>query len=98
MLSKLREKADSSKEIIKLINDELALLLTQYPKLSCEHDEILEQVLSLIINNGDSINRHEYYKKYLKLLYKSEKFSKLFQEAVKMHSIFIQDIYSLGDL
>ena len=98
VISKLKEEGNFSEETIKLINDTLASILTQYPRLSSDHDRILEQVLSGIIDNENSINRHEYYKKYLKLLYKTEKFDKLFSEAIKMHNIFSQDVYPLGNL
>lgn len=97
MLCQLKKNDASNKDTTKQINETLASVLTQYNKLPNCYDEILEQVLFHIINDEDSINRHEYYKKYLKLLYKTEKFDKLFIEAVQMHKIFNQDIYPLGN-
>lgn len=89
-------KLASNEELSKKIIETLVVLLTQYSKLPNEYDDILEQVLSYMIKNDESINRHEYYKRYLKLLYKTEKFNELFVEAEKMHKIFNQDIYPLG--
>jgi hypothetical protein len=98
VISKLRDDKEWDNEMIKYINQTLAFILTQYPKLSSNYNEILEQVLVSIIEDKDSLNRHDYYKKYLKLLYKSEQFIKLMFEAIKMHNIFNQDIYPLGNL
>lgn len=97
VLLQLKKIDAANEDITKQINETLAYILTQYNKLPNCYDEILEQVLIYIINDEDSINRHEYYKKYLKLLYKTEKFDKLFIEAVQMHTIFNQDIYPLGN-
>ncbi|NP_001153421.1 tetratricopeptide repeat domain 37 isoform X1 [Nasonia vitripennis] len=94
-LCKLKAKEETDVEKVKLINETIASVLTQYPKITNELDEILEQVLSILIQDENSINRHDYYKRYLKLLYKSEKFDKLISEAAKMYSIFNQDIYPL---
>ncbi|XP_014213900.1 tetratricopeptide repeat protein 37-like [Copidosoma floridanum] len=95
VLCKLKEKRDISEETVKIINEAMATVLTQCPRLSSDLDEILEQILSSIVEDKNSANRHEYYKKYLKLLYKFEKIDKLMSEAAKMHAIFVLDIYPL---
>ncbi|XP_011495670.1 PREDICTED: tetratricopeptide repeat protein 37 [Ceratosolen solmsi marchali] len=95
IICKLRDNENLDENVIKEINEILASILTQYPKLPRSFDEILEQILVSIVEAEDSINRHDYYKKYLKLLYKSEQYIKLLTEAIKMHKIFNQDIYPL---
>lgn len=83
-------------EMIKQINLTLVSILTQYPKPPSEHDTVLESILHSIIKEGDISNKHEYYKKYLRVLYKLDKLSLLLIEAAKMHEFFPQDIYPLG--
>lgn len=96
LLRKLKERDGISEDLVKVINDAMAAILTQYHKLPSDLDQIYKQVLSCIVQDENSTNRHEYYKKYLKLLYKCEDIDKLMFEATKMHQIFIQDIYPLG--
>lgn len=95
-LCKLKEKEGSSEDIIKAINETIASILIQYPKLTNDYDTVLETVLLSIVKDESSVNRHEYYKRYLRLLYKLEKYNELLSEAIKMHGIFNQDIYPLG--
>ena len=96
-LIELKRKNACNEEIAKKITETLVVVLTQYPKLSSDYDDILEQVLLYMIKDDTSINRHDYYKRYLKLLYRTEKFNELFIEAEKMHKIFNHDIYPLGN-
>ncbi|KAL7288696.1 hypothetical protein TKK_0017421 [Trichogramma kaykai] len=95
VLIKLRQQYASDEEKYKKIIEAIAVILTQYPKLTHDYDAILEETLIYLIEDESSLNRHEYYKKYLKHLYKMEKFDELFVEATKMHNIFNQDIYPL---
>ncbi|XP_058800397.1 tetratricopeptide repeat protein 37 [Phymastichus coffea] len=94
-LCKLKDQKGREPEAIKAINETIVSVLIHYPKLTNDYDEILEQVLITIIEDENSVNRHEYYKRYLRLLYKLEKYNKLLSEAIKMHEIFSQDIYPL---
>ncbi|KAJ8681556.1 hypothetical protein QAD02_017348 [Eretmocerus hayati] len=94
-LIELRKTGGLEKELMKQVNEALVTLLTQYPKLFAAYDEMLEQILNCIIEDEDCANKHEYYKKYLKHLYRTEKYDQLLSEAVKMHKIFTQDIYPL---
>lgn len=97
IISDLRQLHETwSEEKIKLIDSTLVSILTQYSKLPSEYEYILESTLLSILKEGDISNKHEYYKKYLRILYKVEKLSLLLTEAVKMHEYFTQDIYPLG--
>lgn len=82
-------------DLIKQMDLTLVSILTQYPKLPNEHDTVLESTLNSILMDGDVSNKHDYYKKYLRVLYKLDKLSLLLIEAAKMHGIFPEDIYPL---
>jgi len=88
-LSMLREV--STKEKINLIDKTLVWVLSEYPNNRInKHQELYENVLASVIKDIDLMNRQEYYRKYLKILYDSNKFSKLLAAAQDMHIQFPQ--------
>lgn len=96
-LSTLRE--DSTKEKINLIDKTLAWVLSEYPDSGIKkHQDLYENVLASVINDIDLVNRQEYYRKYLKMLYDSNKFTTLLTAAQDMHIQFPQDACPLGKL
>jgi len=96
-LSMLREV--STKEKINLIDKTLVWVLSEYPNNRInKHQELYENVLASVIKDIDLMNRQEYYRKYLKILYDSNKFTKLLAAARDMHVQFPQDVYPLGKL
>lgn len=87
------------KEKISLINKTLAEVLTEYSNtLQQKHWELFENVLASVVEDTDLANRHEYYRKYLKILYDTKKYTALLAEAKKMHIQFPQDNLPLGKL
>ncbi|XP_029662452.1 tetratricopeptide repeat protein 37 [Formica exsecta] len=93
-LSVLREV--STKEKTSLIDKTLAWVLTEYSDNSMtKYQEFYEDILASVINDTDLVNRQEYYRKYLKMLYDSNKFTILLTAAQNMHSQFPQDAYPL---
>ncbi|XP_011878141.1 PREDICTED: tetratricopeptide repeat protein 37 [Vollenhovia emeryi] len=89
-LSTLREV--STKEKINLIDKTLAWVLSEYPSDRInKHQELYEDVLASVIKDADLVNRQEYYRRYLKMLYDSRKFTKLLAAAQGMHVQFPQD-------
>jgi len=96
-LSMLREV--STKEKINLIDKTLVWVLSEYPNNTInKHQELYENVLASVIKDIDLMNRQEYYRKYLKILYDSNKFTKLLAAAQDMHIQFPQDVCPLGKL
>lgn len=96
-LSVLREV--SAKEKINLIDKTLAWVLSEYPDNGIKkHQDLYENVLASVIKDVDLMNRQEYYRKYLKLLYNSNKFTALLTAAQDMYIQFPQDGCSLGKL
>lgn len=94
-MSVLREV--STKEKTSLIDKTLAWVLTEYSDNSMtKYQEFYENILASVINDTDLVNRQEYYRKYLKMLYDSNKFTILLTAAQNMHSQFPQDAYPLG--
>lgn len=88
--SVLREA--STKEKINLIDKTLVWVLSEYPNNRLnKHQELYESVLASVIKDVELVNRQEYYRKYLKVLYDSNKFSKLLAAAQDMHTQFQQD-------
>lgn len=55
----------------------------------------LETSLGIVIKEPISEDIEEYYKKYLRLLYKSKKFTLLLEEARKMHLLYPESVYAL---
>jgi hypothetical protein len=94
-LSTLREF--SSEEKTSLINKTLAWILTEYPNDIKKYQELYEDVLASVIKATDLVNRQEYYRKYLKILYKSNKYIILLTAAEDMHTQFPQDTQPLGN-
>jgi len=89
----------STKEKINLIDKTLVWVLSEYPNNRInKHQELYENVLASVIKDVDLMNRQEYYRKYLKILYDSNKFTKLLAAAQDMHIQFPQDVCSLGKL
>lgn len=89
----------STKEKINLIDKTLAWVLSEYPNNRIgKHQEFYENVLASVIKDVDLMNRQEYYRKYLKILYDSNKFTKLLTAAQDMHIQFPQDACPLGKL
>lgn len=95
-LSCLREKVNAEKQ--SLINKTLAFVLTEQFDNVLQFKDILEDVLANVIKDISVVNRQDYYRKYLKLLYTSNKIITLLQEATQMHKEFVQDICPLGML
>ncbi|XP_011689404.1 PREDICTED: tetratricopeptide repeat protein 37 [Wasmannia auropunctata] len=82
----------SNKEKINLIDKTLVWVLSEYPSNRItEHQELYENVLASVIKDVDLVNRQEYYRKYLKILYDSNKFRRLLIAAEDMHIQFPQD-------
>lgn len=96
-IKSLIEELTANEESVKELNETLTFILLHYQKLPSACDEMFEHILSCIVEDENSVNRHDYYKRYLKQLYKTEKINKLLCEAAKMHEIFNQDIYPLGN-
>jgi len=95
-LSTLREI--STEEKTSLINKTLAWILTEYPNNNVKkYQELYEDVLASIIKAVDLVNRQEYYRKYLKILYESNKYTILLTAAEDMHTQFLQDTQPLGN-
>ncbi|XP_032686665.1 tetratricopeptide repeat protein 37 [Odontomachus brunneus] len=88
-LSILRELP--TKEKTSLINKTLAQVLTEYPSTLHKYQELFENVLASVVGDVDLVNRHEYYRKYLKILYDAKKFTVLLVEAQQMHTQFPQN-------
>lgn len=88
-LSVLREV--STKEKTSLIDKILAWVLTEYPNSMTKYQEFYEDILASVIKDTDLVNRREYYRKYLKMLYDSNKFTVLLTAAQDMHTQFPQD-------
>ncbi|XP_070156887.1 superkiller complex protein 3 [Polyergus mexicanus] len=89
-LSVLREV--STKEKTSLIDKTLAWVLTEYSDNSMtKYHQFYEHILASVINDTDLVNRQEYYRKYLKMLYDSNKFTILLTAAQDMHFQFPQD-------
>ncbi|XP_043502031.1 tetratricopeptide repeat protein 37 [Polistes fuscatus] len=91
-LNCVREKVNEEKRL--LISKSLAYILTEQSDMF-QFNNILENVLSIVIKDPNVFNRQNYYKKYLRLLNKSNKISTLIDEADKMHKQFPMDIYPL---
>ncbi|XP_012537096.1 tetratricopeptide repeat protein 37 [Monomorium pharaonis] len=82
----------STKERINLINKTLVWVLSEYPNNKInKHQELYENVLASVIKDVDLVNRQEYYRKYLKMLYESNKITELLTAAQEMHIQFLQD-------
>ncbi|GAB1861709.1 Tetratricopeptide repeat protein 37 [Camponotus japonicus] len=82
----------SNKEKTSLIDKTLAWVLTEYPNSSItKYQEFYEDILASVIKDTDLLNRQEYYRKYLKMLYNSNKFAILLMAAQDMHAQFPQD-------
>ncbi|XP_077270060.1 superkiller complex protein 3 isoform X1 [Temnothorax americanus] len=89
-LSTLREV--STKQKINLIDKTLVWVLSEYPNDRInDHQELYENVLASVIKDVELMNRQEYYRKYLKMLYDSNKFTALLAAAQDMHVQFSQD-------
>ncbi|KAL0112836.1 hypothetical protein PUN28_012243 [Cardiocondyla obscurior] len=89
-LSTLRE--GSTKEKINLIDKTLVWVLSEYPNNRItKYQELYENVLASVIKDVELVNRQEYYRKYLKILYDLNKFSTLLAAAQDMHIQFPQD-------
>ncbi|XP_072746078.1 superkiller complex protein 3 isoform X2 [Anoplolepis gracilipes] len=89
-LSALREV--STKEKTSLIDKTLAWVLTEYPNNNItKYQEFYEDILASVVKDTDLVNREEYYRKYLKMLYDSNKFTILLTAAQDMHAQFPQD-------
>lgn len=80
-----------------MINSSLAKILTHYPKDLEEYTSTLEDVLAEICKDTETTNRQEYYKRYLKILYKRGKLDALLTESARMHEQFSDDTYPLGE-
>ncbi|EZA59238.1 Tetratricopeptide repeat protein [Ooceraea biroi] len=93
-LSTLREV--SAEERTSLIDKTLAWVLTEYPSSGVKnHHELYEDILASVIKDTDLMNRQEYYRRYLKALYDSNKYTVLLTAAEDMHAQFPQDAQSL---
>ncbi|XP_014485629.1 PREDICTED: tetratricopeptide repeat protein 37 [Dinoponera quadriceps] len=88
-LSRIRQVPIDDKT--SLVNKTLAHILTEYPNTLCKYQGLYESVLSSVIRDTDLVNRYDYYKKYLKMLYDGYKFTVLLAEAKDMHTQFPQD-------
>lgn len=96
-LSMLREVSTLEKK--SLIEKTLAWILTEYPKNNVEkYQELYESVLASVIKDTDLLNRQDYYRKYLRILYDLKKFNALLIAAQDMYTQFRQDTCSLGEL
>ncbi|XP_012257142.2 tetratricopeptide repeat protein 37 isoform X1 [Athalia rosae] len=85
----------SSEDRKKVINLSLARILTEYPQDLKEYSGLLEATLAAVCKDLNIPNRQEYYKKYLKILYKAGKADVLLTEAARMHEQFSDDTSSL---
>ncbi|KYM94057.1 PREDICTED: tetratricopeptide repeat protein 37 isoform X2 [Cyphomyrmex costatus] len=93
-LSSLREI--STEEKINLIDKTLVWILSEYPNSRInKYQELYENVLESVIKDKDLVNRHEYYRTYLRILHNSNKLAKLLTAAQDMHTQFPQDAYPL---
>ncbi|XP_015592231.1 tetratricopeptide repeat protein 37 [Cephus cinctus] len=85
----------SSEERVKLINAALASILMQYPNIQDRYNNLLQSTLAAVSKDLNIKNRQNYYRRYLKMLYKSQNFSLLLSEAALMHEQFNNDPYPL---
>lgn len=94
-LSALRKP--STKQRTSLIDKTLAWLLTEYSNNSINgYQELFEDVLASVVRDADLVNRHEYYRRYLRMLYDANKLTVLLTEAQEMYAQFPQNAHSLG--
>ncbi|KAG7189428.1 hypothetical protein KM043_017131 [Ampulex compressa] len=93
ILNKMRDTSDIDK--VSLINKTLAWLLTEYSVDMSQHQEVLESILMSVIQDVNIVNRQDYYRRYLKILYDTDKIAALIQNAIEMHEQFPQDIHPL---
>lgn len=91
----MTEGKHSSPEKQKVIWRTLASVLMQKKDLSSELAAVLETSLGVIIKESMSEDIEEYYKKYLRLLYKNKKFTLLLEEAKKMHLLYPKSVSAL---
>lgn len=95
-MSTLREA--STEEKTSLIDKTLAWVFTEYPSNGIKkYQDLYEDVLASVIKATDLVNRQEYYRKYLRILYDSAKYAALVTAAEDMHVQFPQDSQSLGN-
>ncbi|XP_063225938.1 superkiller complex protein 3 [Bacillus rossius redtenbacheri] len=73
----------------------VSLVLAQLRDLPDNLSEVLELYLRNVLKSCEDGEREEYYKKYLKVLYKRKKYEVLRQEATKMHSLCADSVYPL---
>ncbi|KAK2577968.1 hypothetical protein KPH14_011630 [Odynerus spinipes] len=92
-LSNLRENVNAEKQ--NLIDKTLAFLLMEQYHNECQFKGLSENVLANIIEDNSLVNRQDYYRKYLKILYTSGKITTLLRKATEMHKQFVQDICPL---
>ncbi|XP_046996555.1 tetratricopeptide repeat protein 37 [Schistocerca americana] len=101
------KKCDTFAEIldyqIEIVSDEkksialrtLVTVLGQIPDLNAKLSAKLEDALSLILQDDLEEEKEDYYKKYLKLLYKCKKYKELMNEAINMHLLYKKMEYPL---
>ncbi|KZC12335.1 PREDICTED: tetratricopeptide repeat protein 37 [Dufourea novaeangliae] len=92
-LCELRNKLDSDQ--MKLFNVTLVQLLMNNSNSSNEYGDLLENVLKSVVNDAEAINRQDYYRKYLDVLYNKGKLDALMKEAISMYQQFSEDTLPL---
>ncbi|XP_076296367.1 superkiller complex protein 3 [Lasioglossum baleicum] len=89
-LYELRKKLDD--EQMKTVNATLAeIIVHSFDRLLNNHQDLMESVLSSVVNDTGASNRQNYYGKYLKVLYDKRKSDTVIEEAANMHRQFPND-------
>ncbi|GLH08653.1 Tetratricopeptide repeat protein 37 [Gryllus bimaculatus] len=90
-----QQELSSSKEQKHVIWKTIVSLLDQNKNLSPEYTGSLESALEKITNDGSLEDTEEYFKKYLKLLYKQKKLLDLVEKSKDMHNLYPKSEYPL---
>lgn len=94
-LSEVKKKLGSDK--VKLIDKTLGwILVDNYHKLE-KYQDLLKSIFESIIDDLDTADQQNIYRKYLKILYNKGELIVLIHTAINMHQIFPQDVLPLGE-
>ncbi|XP_033324509.2 superkiller complex protein 3 [Megalopta genalis] len=88
-LCELQNKLDN--EQIKTFNVMFAQILIHGSNILSKYQDLLENVLSSVVNDAEADNRQNFYGKYLRVLYDKDKLDALMKEAINMYEEFPDD-------
>ncbi|XP_076247155.1 superkiller complex protein 3 [Calliopsis andreniformis] len=92
-LNELRKTLKDEK--LKLVNQTLVLILTDNPNHLNKYQDLLKSILISFVKDVDIVNRQDYYRKYLKILYDKDELGTLVRVCISMHQQFPQDTLPL---